>query len=115
MYQKCRLDSLDSDSIIVKKTQSKRIPIGNKAHRLCRFCGRYKNDGATFRSTAHAIPESTGNKWLISYHECDDCNSFFDKSIENDFGKRNELFHTFQGVEGKKGKKATECLYRKAD
>ena len=50
MYKKCKFDNFDSDSIIVEKIQSERILIGNKEYRLCRFCGKGENIGATFRT-----------------------------------------------------------------
>lgn len=43
----------------------------------CRFCGRSKADGASYKKRAHILPEQLGNKLIISHSECDDCNMFF--------------------------------------
>lgn len=59
--------------------------LGDRTNRICRFCRKTK-PATTFRKKAHAIPESIGNKSLVSYYECDTCNEFFGRGIENDFG-----------------------------
>lgn len=56
--------------------------IGNKHERMCRFCGKTKGE-TTFKKVAHAIPELIGNKVLISFEECDECNKIFSK-LENE-------------------------------
>lgn len=42
-------------------------------NRVCRFCGK-KMPEATFNNVAHAIQEALGNKHLVCFEECDDCN-----------------------------------------
>lgn len=53
-----------------------------RKERTCRFCGLSYPD-TTFKNKAHLIPFSLGNKRLLSYVECDECNSLFSK-FEND-------------------------------
>ena len=62
-------------------------------HRIIEFGGNKiilgdKNaQETTFKSVAHAFPQSMGNRQLRTYYECDECNYFFSMSIENCFGK----------------------------
>lgn len=42
---------------------------------VCRFCG--ENEKSKFKKDAHIIPESLGNRFLISNFECDICNEKF--------------------------------------
>lgn len=76
--------------------------LGNKNERLCRFCGLGEPD-ATFKDEAHVIPEALGNKSLFSYYECDACNGFFGKGIENDLGNWTKPSRTLYRIHGKKG------------
>jgi HNH endonuclease len=62
----------------------------DKSKRVCRFCGRKQPD-VTFKNVAHAISESLGNKKIILYEECDECNArfgyaFFFKSLQDGSG-----------------------------
>lgn len=41
--------------------------------RRCRFCGRDATQ-TTFRNEAHLIPAFLGNRYLLFYNECDNCN-----------------------------------------
>lgn len=85
--------------------EDKKIKIGKglKENRICRFCGK-KYGETTFNSEAHAISEALGNKKIILNDECDECNKFFDKNIENDFIVFNDFFRAFYGIENKKHK-----------
>lgn len=80
----------------------KRVEIGekNKSQRICRFCYR-KNDSTTFDSKAHAISEALGNKTIVLYEECDECNKRFSETIEPDIVQYLSLFRTIYDVKGK--------------
>lgn len=82
-------------------TQEK-VYLGDKNNRVCRFCGRSETNGANFKQTAHALPESIGNKTLISYYECDECNKEFGNKIENEYANYMNINHTVSGIRGKK-------------
>ncbi|WP_041768761.1 HNH endonuclease [Pseudovibrio sp. FO-BEG1] len=74
----------------------------DKKQRVCRYCQRSKSDGANFKSRAHAIPESIGNKTIFSNEECDDCNHFFSNSIEQDLFDYLKIWRVLRGAAGKK-------------
>lgn len=80
-------------------------PVGkkDKAERRCLFCGKDASEGATFQQVAHAVPESLGNKHLISYEECDACNQSAGKDVDSSVG----IFWMFEriyfGLNGKGG------------
>jgi len=76
--------------------------LGDEGNRICRFC-RKREPEVSFRSDAHAIPESLGNKILFTNYECDSCNQFFGRGIENDFGIWSHIDRTLGGISGKHG------------
>ena len=76
--------------------------LGSKRNRTCRFCGKDKSS-TTFKSKAHAIPEFLGNNSIFSNYECDTCNSFFGKGIENDLGNWTKPDRTLCRIRGKRG------------
>ncbi|MCA7888596.1 HNH endonuclease [Burkholderia contaminans] len=82
-------------------SQKKRILRGPEP-RCCRFCGRGVSQ-VTFGDVAHAVPESIGNRRLISEYECDTCNRFFGSSIENHFGNWSKPNRLLAGRRGKTG------------
>ena len=55
---------------------------GNKAKRVCRFCGR-KMPEVTFKDVAHAVSEGLGNKMLFCNEECEKCNNRLSKLESN--------------------------------
>lgn len=75
--------------------------VGNKDNRFCRFCKRGTSD-TSFRKVAHAIPELIGNKNLISYEECDECNKLF-SHFENELAHYINFERPATGIKGKKG------------
>lgn len=80
----------------------KRIEIGerDKSQRICRFCGK-TNEKTGFDSKAHAISEALGNKTIILFEECDECNKRFSETIEPDIVQYLSLFRTIFDVKGK--------------
>lgn len=57
----------------------------NKKKRKCIYCGGCMEDNtAEFKENAHAIPEALGNKTYFQCEECDNCNDFFAKNVEED-------------------------------
>ncbi|MDQ5936794.1 MAG: hypothetical protein QG574_4130 [Cyanobacteriota bacterium erpe_2018_sw_21hr_WHONDRS-SW48-000092_B_bin.40] len=68
----------------------------------CRFCQK-RSPEVTFKSIAHAVPESIGNKYIFCPTECDTCNKFFGSTIENEFGKWSKQHRTLAQVSGKGG------------
>lgn len=79
-----------------------KIVLGSHVPSRCRFCGKSSPE-VTFRLDAHAIPESIGNRTLLSHYECDTCNKFFGDGIENDLGNWSKPMRTLQRIRGKRG------------
>ncbi|HED14979.1 MAG TPA: HNH endonuclease [Gammaproteobacteria bacterium] len=78
------------------------VHIGDKTHRVCRYCGKAKPE-ATFKNIAHAFPEQIGNKTLFDWMECDACNEHFSRIVEDDFSKWTHPIRTMGRVCGKRG------------
>jgi HNH endonuclease len=77
---------LETEIVCPDKKMILSIP---KQERVCRFCNK-KYPEVTFRDDAHVIPESIGNRYLISDFECDSCNK--------QLGKYDDQFSHFLGV-----------------
>lgn len=83
----------------------------DKKDLVCRFCGvrngEINKNGniTTFRNKAHVIPEALGNKKLISFDECDHCNSEFGKGIDQSLINYLSVFRAIYGIKGKNGLK----------
>jgi predicted HTH transcriptional regulator len=90
---------------ITAYSPKKKHTYGNldKKSRICKYCGKSMSNSATFHKEAHAIPESIGNKTIISADECDDCNDFFSKTIDKDIFEYLKLFRVLYGQKGKTG------------
>jgi hypothetical protein len=69
----------------------------DKSKRKCKYCGKTVIDGATYNEEAHAIPESLGNKTIISADECDCCNDKFSETIDLDILDYLKLFRLLYG------------------
>lgn len=80
---------------------NEKIYIGNKDNQVCRFCNKDEKD-TTFKNVAHAIPEAIGNKKIILYEECDQCNQFFCENIEVHFDKVTKPWRNIAQIKGKK-------------
>ena len=70
--------------------------------RTCRFCRRAVPE-VTFNSRAHTVPESMGNKSLLSKNECDECNQFFAQQYDDHLSKRFMLMRATSQIRGKNG------------
>jgi HNH endonuclease len=80
----------------------KKIYLGTKLPRVCRFCKR-TNAEVTFKKYAHVLSQFLGNRNLLSYFECDECNELFgiyEQSFASYFGG----LITFAGIKGKSRK-----------
>ncbi len=88
-----KLDDINADKIY----------LNDNINKFCRFCFPTE-DLKTFKKIAHAIPETIDNKRLISKNECDNCNSKFGISIEDDFGKFIMPFKVISKTFGKNNK-----------
>lgn len=78
----------------------KKTFLGKKGD-ACRFCGRNGSEVA-FKNNAHVLPQLLGNRFLLSYYECDDCNTLFGK-YEDDLAKFLAPMRTLSGIKGKRG------------
>lgn len=80
----------------------KKIFLGDKENKCCRFCGKNSNE-TTFKKLAHTIPEFVENYKLFSLYECDVCNENFSKNLENHMSSYMNLHHSLSQVKGKRG------------
>lgn len=76
--------------------------LGDPKNKKCRFCDKTEPE-VSFRKEAHAIPESLGNKSLVTNYECDDCNQAFGAGIEDSFGKWSKPMRMMARIRGKNG------------
>lgn len=81
---------------------TEKIYLGSKENKKCRFCEKSVPE-VSFKMIAHAIPEFVNNHKLISYYECDSCNSKFSRTIETHMGDYMNVYHSLSQVKGKKG------------
>ncbi|MEJ7683922.1 MAG: HNH endonuclease [Segetibacter sp.] len=65
----------------------------------CRFC-KESIPNVSFNMDAHTFPQFIGNKYLLSYYECDICNERFSRTLENEMANFMKLLHTTYGVKG---------------
>ena len=72
-------------------------------NRYCRFCGK-SYPSINFNDVAHAIPESLGNKFIISNYECDSCNHYFGEHLEDHLNKYMLPYRIASQIFGKKNK-----------
>jgi len=103
--QKILFSDLFNKYEITAYSPKKKHTYGNlyKKSRICKYCGKSMSNGATFHNEAHAIPESLGNKTIISADECDACNDFFSNTIDKDIFEYLKLFRVLYGQKGKIG------------
>jgi len=103
--QKILFSNLFNKYEITAYNPKKKFTYGNleKKRRVCIYCGKSMSDGVTFHKEAHAIPESLGNKTIISANECDACNDFFSNTIDRDIFEYLKLFRVLYGKKGKTG------------
>lgn len=70
--------------------------------RVCRYCHR-SEPNVTFKKVAHTISEGLGNKFTITYNECDECNEYFGKTCEPDLIAYLDVMRPLFHVKGKDG------------
>lgn len=87
---------------VFQGNQRLRIGVEDKSQRICRFCGKTMPK-AKFKKKAHAISESLGNKGLVCLEECDECNTRFGQTIEQDIEKLLQFQLMLKGIKGKNG------------
>jgi hypothetical protein len=68
----------------------------------CRFCNRSYPE-VSFEKDAHVIPQFMGNKNLLSFFECDECNQLFAKH-ESSFANYFGIGRTFAQIKGQSNK-----------
>ena len=81
--------------------QEKDTYLGNQEKKVCRFC-RKGEEAVKFEHRAHVFPESIGNRFLLSYYECDTCNKKFSRLLENHYSNFFKFYHNASNIRGKK-------------
>lgn len=82
------------------KDEERPVFLGEKMDRKCRFCNKQSPE-VTFKKDAHVIPQLMGNAHLLSYFECDTCNSLFSK-YEDSFANFTGIHRTVYAFLAKK-------------
>jgi hypothetical protein len=80
----------------------KKFYLGTKKPRICRFCKKTDTE-VPFKSDAHVMPQFMGNRNLLSYFECDECNTLF-SSYEDSFANFFGISRTFAQIKGQTNK-----------
>jgi len=70
--------------------------------RRCAFCGSVSPQ-VSFSKAAHVIPAAFGNRNHFSNEECDDCNSRYGESTENELSKMLEPERVFSRIRRRSG------------
>ncbi|MEO4144009.1 MULTISPECIES: HNH endonuclease [Acinetobacter calcoaceticus/baumannii complex] len=79
----------------------------------CIFC--LKDDTETsFENKPHVIPYFLGNKYLLHSNECDECNAYFSKSLEDALDKYTAPFRTLNLIKNRRNK-LTKVTSQKGD
>lgn len=90
------------DIIFEKKFDAKEdCYLGDETHKVCRFCHKDESQ-VTFKNRPHVISEQIGNRHVLSYYECDNCNRFFGSTYEGEYSNFLMNYHCFGKVKGKK-------------
>lgn len=71
--------------------------------KICIFCLKSEPD-VTFLNMPHVIPNALGNKYLLHYEECDECNSYFCSTLEDALDKYTAIFRTLNRTKNKRKK-----------
>ncbi|MFS2642518.1 hypothetical protein AAH098_06570 [Bacteroides uniformis] len=104
----CKTQEIAGDIIdnyeIFASVPTKRVHygIGTSGKRVCRYCHRTEPE-VSFRKVAHTFSEGLGNKFTITYNECDECNEYFGKTCEPDIIAYLDIMRPLFHVIGKEG------------
>jgi len=90
------------DAEILICDSAEKTYLGTRNLKACRFCKNTIPE-VTFKKDAHVIPQFLGNKNLLSYFECDECNKYF-CGLEDSFANYLGLTRSFTGIKGQQGK-----------
>jgi len=100
-YDILRTPDFDDKSRLLKPLHGIHT-IGYSQNKKCRFCGKGEKE-VSFNKIAHVFPESIGNHVLASNYECDVCNEYFGKTIENEYANFFSLYNSIMQIAGKRG------------
>jgi CDGSH-type Zn-finger protein len=87
------LESFHKTYEMTTNTKNYKVPV--EGFQKCRFCG--EENPQEFNDKAHVIAEFTGNKDLIYFSECDNCNNTFSK-YERDLSIFAGLYNTMSSL-----------------
>lgn len=79
----------------------------------CIFCLKNETE-TTFANKPHVIPYFLGNKYLLHSDECDECNAYFSRTLEDALDKYTSPFRTQNLMKNRK-KKLTKYSSNKGD
>jgi hypothetical protein len=88
--------------VIYQFVTKDRTYLGTKEGVSCRFCGKDAT-ATTFKKVAHAVPQLLGNRSIVAYNECDQCNKYFSEDLEDHLGKMLGGVRTLLRIRGSSG------------
>lgn len=91
---------VEFDNIETKERKQEVHGMKEHSDTVCMFCGKHFKDWKR-KDIAHAISECLGNKKLINFCECYDCNHLFGEIAENHLGKFIMPYRIINEVYGK--------------
>lgn len=83
--------------------EKKKTFLGTKTPRICRFCHKTDKE-VKFSNDAHVLPQFTGNRYLMSFFECNECNDRF-SLYEDSLSKYIGITRTIHQIKGKSATK----------
>lgn len=73
-------------------------PLGENEKKTCIYCLK-NSDNVKFDKKPHVISQLLGNRFLLHYEECDECNSHFGSTLETQLDNFLKPYRTLNGSE----------------
>ncbi|MFK7207082.1 HNH endonuclease [Acinetobacter baumannii] len=78
-------------------------PLAENEKKTCIYCLK-NTDNVKFDKKPHVISQLLGNRFLLHYEECDECNSHFGSTLETELDNFLKPYRTLNGVPNRNNK-----------